>query len=159
MGYGDTGRSPRQRGGRPVPPMRAWLTQLVTSNTATARSSSQGPASALRFNYYDGRRQQHYSEHGARTTAKPEDRSPESPDRPRRALQRYGSAFRPRRTTPDERGEDECRYPLCGPSNGWPMCMNPQQPVPETTCDFLPGQPEQPEKIGIIQQKTAESSG
>ena len=31
--------------------------------------------------------------------------------------------------------------------------------VPETTCDFLPEQPEQTEKIGIIWQKTAESSG
>ena len=32
-------------------------------------------------------------------------------------------------------------------------------PVPETTCDFYPNNPNNPEKTGIIRQKTAESSG
>ena len=31
--------------------------------------------------------------------------------------------------------------------------------VPETTCDFYPNNPNNPEKTGIIRQKTAESSG
>ena len=31
--------------------------------------------------------------------------------------------------------------------------------VQETTCDFLSEQPEQPWKIGVVRQKTTESSG
>ena len=48
------------------------------------------------------------------------------------------------------------KCPKCGPKPG---AFIYKYSVQETTCDFLPEQTEQPEKIGIIRQKTAESSG
>ena len=33
------------------------------------------------------------------------------------------------------------------------------QPVPETTCDFYPNNPNNPSKVAIIRPKTAESRG
>ena len=153
MGYGDTGRSPRQRGGRPVPPMRAWLTQLVTQPPHGRHHKAPPPPCALTTMMAVGNNTTASTEHGPRRNRKTGVRS-----------RRIGRGAHYRDMAPlfglvEQPPTNAVKTKAAMWTFPW-MAHVHEPPTASAGNDmrFLPEQSEQPEKIRIIQQKTAESS-